>query len=136
MRSNNRSNFSLGGLFGKVQLVYRLCQDDRVPSLLKVTLPLVVALYFLSPIDLIPDFILGLGELDDLGVLILGMSMFVKLAPREVVAEHSRALGLVDSPPDTGGRTTPLPGTERPAPSRSNADDVVDAFYKVINRQK
>ena len=133
MRSSKRSGFSLGGLFGKAQLIYRLYQDDRVPSLLKVAVPLVVALYFLSPIDLIPDFILGVGELDDLGVLILGMSMFVKLAPREVVAEHSRALGLADSPPGDG-RTTPL--TDRPPAPRSSADDVVDAFYKVINREK
>jgi uncharacterized membrane protein YkvA (DUF1232 family) len=133
MRSSKRSGFSLAGLLGKAQLIYRLYQDDRVPTLLKVAVPLVVALYFISPIDLIPDFILGLGELDDLGVLLLGMSMFVSLAPREVVAEHNRALGLADSPPGDG-RTTPLPG--RPATPRTRTDDVVDAFYKVINREK
>ena len=133
MRSNNRSGFSLGGLLGKVQLIYRLYQDDRVPTLLKVVVPLVVALYFISPIDLIPDFILGVGELDDLGVLILAMSMFVNLAPREVVAEHSWALGLSDSPPGEG-RTTPL--NDRPPVPRTGAADEVDVFYKVINDEK
>jgi uncharacterized membrane protein YkvA (DUF1232 family) len=47
--------------------------------------------YVLSPIDLIPDFILGLGQLDDLGIVFAGMRLFEAIVPDYVVQEH-RAL--------------------------------------------
>jgi uncharacterized membrane protein YkvA (DUF1232 family) len=127
----------LGGLFSNVQLMYRLYQDERVPSLLKMVVPLVVALYFIMPFDLIPDFIPGLGQLDDLGVVLLALNLFVNLAPRTVVDEHRRALGLSGAASDAPDRpTTRLHETDRPAGAPRSADEVVDAFYKVINRQQ
>jgi uncharacterized membrane protein YkvA (DUF1232 family) len=46
-------------------------------------------IYLLSPIDLIPDFALpGLGEIDDVVVLMLALKMFVDLSPASIVAEH------------------------------------------------
>ena len=39
----------------------------------------------LSPIDLIPDFIPGLGYLDDLLLIPLGPALVVKLTPTEVL---------------------------------------------------
>jgi uncharacterized membrane protein YkvA (DUF1232 family) len=42
---------------------------------------LVVLLYALSPIDLIPDFIPVLGQLDDLILLPLGIALAIKLTP-------------------------------------------------------
>src|SRR6476620_9635267 len=98
MRDRNRSGFGFGNLIGSFQLVYRLYQDDRVPTVLKVSVPLLVALYFVLPFDLIPDFLPGVGELDDLGVAILGMNLFIRLAPQAVVDEHRRALGLARHP--------------------------------------
>ena len=52
-----------------------------------------VLAYVASPLDLIPDFIPGLGRVDDLLVLLAAMEMFTRLAPPEVVAEieESRA---------------------------------------------
>jgi uncharacterized membrane protein YkvA (DUF1232 family) len=38
--------------------------------------------YALSPIDLIPDFIPVLGQLDDLVIVPLGIALVVRLAPR------------------------------------------------------
>ena len=46
-----------------------------------------VLAYVASPLDLIPDFIPGLGRVDDLLVLLAAMEMFTRLAPPEVVAE-------------------------------------------------
>ena len=49
-------------------------------------------LYVLSPLDLIPDFILGVGEVDDLVVLIVLCRLFIYLCPPDVVREHVRRL--------------------------------------------
>jgi uncharacterized membrane protein YkvA (DUF1232 family) len=128
MRDPSRSGneFSLGGLLNTAQLAYRLYSDDRVPTLLKVAIPLAVAIYFLSPIDLIPDFIPGLGQLDDIGVILIGMSLFVKLAPQQVANEHRRALGLPEDPPADADATTRLGSRPRPGA-------VVDAPYTVVD---
>jgi uncharacterized membrane protein YkvA (DUF1232 family) len=49
--------------------------------------------YLLFPIDLIPDVALGLGQLDDVAVLLIGVKLFIELAPPDVVREHLTALG-------------------------------------------
>jgi len=40
------------------------------------------------PIDLIPDFIPVLGQLDDLAVVLLGLDFFIRSAPPDIVDEH------------------------------------------------
>lgn len=74
-----------------LRLVWRLLNDPRVPFPPKLVIPAAI-LYILSPIDLAPDFILGLGQLDDLGILLLSIPLFIELCPRAVVEEHRRAL--------------------------------------------
>ena len=76
----------------QVRLAWRLFQDQRVPVWTKVIPPVALA-YVLFPIDIIPDPMLGLGQLDDVAVLLLGVKLFIELAPPEVVREHLRALG-------------------------------------------
>jgi uncharacterized membrane protein YkvA (DUF1232 family) len=71
-----------------------LARDPRVPAWIKVGIPLLVAIYFVSPVDLIPDFIIGPGQLDDLGVILLGMNLMVRFSPDYVVDEHRRAMGI------------------------------------------
>jgi len=73
------------------RLYWRLLCDRRV-SMWPKALLVVGVLYVLSPLDLIPDFILGLGEVDDLVVLIVLCRLFVYLCPPEVVREHVRRL--------------------------------------------
>lgn len=46
-----------------------------------------VAVYALSPIDLIPDFVPVLGYLDDLVIVPLGILLAVKLVPPALMAE-------------------------------------------------
>ena len=60
---------SFRSILDNAQLVWRLLQDDRVSTVLKVAIPLAVAVYFIMPFDLLPDFIPGLGQLDDIGVI-------------------------------------------------------------------
>ena len=60
--------------------------DPRTPLVAKLAAAAVVA-YALSPIDLVPDFIPVLGQLDDLILIPLGLWLVIKLVPREVLAD-------------------------------------------------
>jgi uncharacterized membrane protein YkvA (DUF1232 family) len=40
----------------------------------------------------LPDFLVGLGQVDDLLVLFLGLKLFLRLCPKAVVQEHVRAI--------------------------------------------
>jgi Protein of unknown function (DUF1232). len=67
-------------------MLVRLARDERVPPGAKVIAGATVA-YFLSPIDLIPDPIPLIGEIDDLGLALLAVEQMAKLVPREVLQE-------------------------------------------------
>ena len=74
-----------------VKLFFRLARDGRVslgPKLLMVG----VLSYVVLPTDLLPDFLLGAGQLDDLAVLLVGAKLFIRLCPAEVVQEHVIAI--------------------------------------------
>ncbi len=79
-------------LFRQARLAWRLFLDSRVPWPVKLIPPAILA-YLLSPIDILPDLGLGLGQLDDLAVLLLGIKLFIELCPADVVREHLKALG-------------------------------------------
>jgi uncharacterized membrane protein YkvA (DUF1232 family) len=77
----------------QVRLAWRLFLDRRVPLWTKIIPPAAVA-YLLSPIDILSDIPpMGLNQLDDIAVLLLGIKLFVELAPPDVVREHLRELG-------------------------------------------
>lgn len=78
-------------LMNTLRLVWRLLTDARVPGLTKLIVPAALV-YVLFPIDVVPDLILGLGQLDDLGILVLATTLFIELCPPAVVEEHRRAL--------------------------------------------
>ena len=56
------------GLRGMGSKFFRYASDSRVPLWRKL-MGLLAVVYFLSPVDALPDFIPLLGWLDDLGVL-------------------------------------------------------------------
>ena len=66
--------------------LYFAVRDPRTPLAAKVLAAVVVA-YALSPIDLIPDFIPVLGYLDDLVLVPLGIAIYLRLIPEEILAE-------------------------------------------------
>jgi uncharacterized membrane protein YkvA (DUF1232 family) len=75
------------------RLFYRLINDERValgPKLLVARL----LVYVILPTDLVPDFLLGLGQLDDAAVLLGGLKLFLRLCPPETVEEHLRVIGI------------------------------------------
>lgn len=70
-----------------MRLVWALLRDGRVPAAQKLILAGIGAYLFL-PIDLIPDFVPILGQLDDFAVILLGLDLFIRSAPAEVVDDH------------------------------------------------
>jgi len=77
--------------FRQFQLAWRLLLDPRVPAITKVV-PFITVAYLVSPVDLLPDLALGLGQLDDLAVLFIGLRMFIDLCPVDLVEEHTTVL--------------------------------------------
>lgn len=69
-----------------VKLIWRCMKDRRVPLRAKVAASLAVG-YFALPVDLVPDFIPVIGQLDDLLILFLGIHQLMKATPPDVIAE-------------------------------------------------
>lgn len=67
--------------------VVGLVQDDRVPLLARL-LPAPLLLYLALPIDLLPDFIPLIGQLDDVIVAAAVAWLLVHLIPAEILNEH------------------------------------------------
>jgi uncharacterized membrane protein YkvA (DUF1232 family) len=81
----------LKALLFDIRLASRLFREPRVPAFTKAVLP-VAALYFVSPIDLLPDIIPVIGEMDDLVVAYGALKMFINLCPPAAAAFHRAAL--------------------------------------------
>jgi uncharacterized membrane protein YkvA (DUF1232 family) len=74
-----------------VLTLYLAARDPRVPWYAKAVAAC-VAVYALSPIDLIPDFIPILGYLDDLVIVPLGIWLAIRLIPPFVLEELRQAV--------------------------------------------
>lgn len=74
-------------LRAKGRLAVHLLTDPRVPWYAKALLPGLL-LYLAMPLDLIPDFIPILGQLDDLLVIAVGGWLFLRLCPKGVIEDH------------------------------------------------
>ena len=108
----------LGGIVKQIRLAWRLYQDGRVSGWVKL-IPVAGLLYLLSPIDLVPDLMLpGLGEVDDIVLLLLALKMFVDLSPQGIVREHLQDLF----------------GSTKEAPQSNQ--QYIDVPYRVIDDEK
>ena len=70
-----------------VKLLTRLMRDSRVSMRRKAFIGAVL-IYVISPIDLIPDFVIGIGRLDDLVLVSLAVDHLMSGTDEEVVREH------------------------------------------------
>ncbi len=113
----------LADIIRQARLAWRLMLDPRVPLWVTAIVPASLV-YLISPIDFIPDVIPGLGQLDDLAVIVIGVKLFIELCPTEIVREHMQELLG-----ETSWRVEPNASASAPAsPPSSN---VVDAPYTV-----
>ncbi len=75
-----------------LKLLFRLFKDSRVPTAEKAFL-LGAIVYVISPLDLIPDVIPFIGEVDDLYLVALTVLRLLNRTPAEVVREHWKGGG-------------------------------------------
>ena len=68
-------------------LIFRLLKHPRVPAGAKVKLGLAFA-YLGLPVDVLPDFVPVLGQLDDLIIATTAVHNILKTTPEEVVREN------------------------------------------------
>jgi uncharacterized membrane protein YkvA (DUF1232 family) len=102
----------MGALFAELRLAWRLMREPRVPRLAKAV-PMLALLYVLSPVDFIPDILPVLGQIDDLGILIMSAKLFLRLCPPAATAFHAAAI-------TSGRRYAPMAPT----------DVVIEATYR------
>ena len=70
-----------------LKLLWGLIRDSRVDIVDKLLVAGAIA-YILAPIDVIPDFIPFLGEVDDIYLLVLSLRRLIQNAGRSVLAAH------------------------------------------------
>ena len=99
-------------LLSQVRLALRLLREPRVPLLTKLV-PTLGALYVISPLDLVPDFLPVIGQLDDLALMLVAIEVFLRLCPASATAVHRGAIA-------EGRRYSPMCPTE----------DVIDAEWR------
>ena len=66
-----------------------LARDKRIPSRLRIVPPLLV-LYLAVPIDIVPDFIPVLRQLDDILIVIAAAVILLRFTPPEFEEHFSR----------------------------------------------
>jgi uncharacterized membrane protein YkvA (DUF1232 family) len=91
-----------GLLLAQARLALRLVREPAVPMLVKA-IPVLAAVYLVWPLDLVPDIFPALGQLDDVGVVMAGLALFLRLCPDAPAAFHRSALAA-------GRRFSTMPG--------------------------
>lgn len=65
--------------FKSLTALLPLLRDPKIPFWAKAIIPALAAAYVISPIDLIPDFLVGAGQVDDIGVILLAATAMVAI---------------------------------------------------------
>lgn len=68
-------------------LVAKLARDPRVPARSKAMLVLLGG-YLASPVEIIPDFLPGIGQVDDIVLIAFTLDQMLNRVPSEIVREH------------------------------------------------
>jgi len=136
MTTNNSDRNSPGfwaNFFNSFRVAWRLLWDRQVPLSTKA-IPVIMILYILSPIDILPDFIPGLGQLDDVALFLIGVQAFIAMSPRDLVARLRAELngdssssgwtvsGDPASPPDPDKRSGTTSSDHRSSASKEVID--------------
>jgi uncharacterized membrane protein YkvA (DUF1232 family) len=127
--NSDKTNNVLQDIWQNLQLAFRLYGDPRVSVLLKAMAPVVALAYIVMPIDLLPDFIPVLGQLDEVAIILLLVRLFISLAPPEVVAEYRGEAPASSANAGAGASSQAKSNGATPKPAR---EDVIDADFRVV----
>ncbi len=83
---------------GPLEMLLKGVRDPRVPLHAKAVMLTTLA-YVASPIDIIPDFIPFAGQIDDMLVIPLGVSLALSLLPAALQSEYDAVRRGVARPP-------------------------------------
>ena len=72
-----------------IRLTWKLIFDRRISIFPKLIIPAVL-IYFLSPIDLVPDILPVLGHLDDILIILPALIAFFLMIPKNIISEHTQ----------------------------------------------
>lgn len=79
-------------MLDRISLSWKLLWDGRV-GLGPKLIPVAMVAYLFSPIDFIPELLVGpVGAVDDIGMIVLALNLFIEASPAPVVAEHLRRI--------------------------------------------
>lgn len=134
--SKDRTNL-LADLWQNIQLAWRLMLDPRVSMVSKALVPILGLLYLVVPVDVIPDVVPGLGQLDDVAVMLLLMRLFISLAPADVVDQVRATMSGQASMGSQAGVGGQAGGSQRAGDrgggNPAGREDVVDADYRILD---
>ncbi len=82
-------------LYQQARLIFALMGDPEVPIYLKF-IPFFAIAYLIMPLDIIPDLAVGLGQLDDLTVILVMSRIFVEMVPDAIVKKHRDNIRVID----------------------------------------
>ncbi len=71
----------------RARLIWRLLRDRRVHWVWKL-IPVAGAVSVVIPLDVLPDLVPIIGQIDDVGIFLGSLALFMELCPDDVVKEH------------------------------------------------
>jgi uncharacterized membrane protein YkvA (DUF1232 family) len=116
----------------QIKLVYHLMLDARVHPLAKL-IPIAAVLYVISPVDLIPDVLPVLGQMDDAAIIMLGVRAFFEVAPPEVVREYLKRLARPVDDSEWKVMQTSAEEVSPETPAAEPPPEVVEGDFKLAD---
>jgi uncharacterized membrane protein YkvA (DUF1232 family) len=96
----------------KLSLAGDVFRDDRI-GIAPRLIVLGVVLYVAMPLDIIPDFIPVLGQLDDIVILGIAAWLLVRSIPPEVIEEHLKRYEFIEGEAQPAEKKLPDPNAHR-----------------------
>lgn len=75
-----------------IELAWRLLLDNRIPLITKILFMGILGAYLISPIDVVPDFLPVVGQVDDIVLFVLMMMQFINSCPITLIEEHKQEI--------------------------------------------